>query len=77
MFLRNLKIGTRLALAFGVILIMVLGIIVLGVSRLQSQDQLLSDFATQDVPGVATSLKWANSSFAGWWIAAMAAASSW
>jgi two-component system, sensor histidine kinase and response regulator len=60
-FLRNLKIGTRLALAFGVILIMVLGIIVLGVSRLQSQDQLLSDFATEDVPGVATSLKWANS----------------
>jgi two-component system, sensor histidine kinase and response regulator len=61
MILRNLRIGTRLALAFGVILIMVLGIIVLGVSRLQSQDQLLSDFATEDVPGVATSLKWANS----------------
>ena len=61
MFLGNLKIGTRLALAFTVILIMVLGIIALGVSRLESQDRLLSDFANDDVPGVATSLKWANS----------------
>jgi two-component system sensor histidine kinase/response regulator len=61
MSLGNLKIGTRLALAFAVILIMVLGIIVLGASRLKSQDQLLADFANVDVPGVATSLKWANS----------------
>src|ERR1700722_2600674 len=61
MFLGNLKIGTRLALAFGVILITVLGIIVLGVSRLESQDRLLSDFANDDVPGVVTSLKLANS----------------
>src|SRR3984957_6744156 len=61
MFLGNLKIGTRLGLAFTVTLIMVLGIIALGVSRLESQDRLLSDFADDDVPGVATSLKWANS----------------
>jgi two-component system sensor histidine kinase/response regulator len=61
MILGNLKIGTRLALAFGVILIMVLGIIFLGVSRLESQDRLLSDFANDDVPGVVTSIKWANS----------------
>jgi two-component system sensor histidine kinase/response regulator len=60
MLLGNLKIGTRLALAFGIILIMVLGIIVLGVSRLESQDRLLSDFANDDVPGMVTSLKWAN-----------------
>ena len=61
MFLGNLKIGTRLGAAFGLILIMVLGIIALGVSRLDSQDRLLSDFANNDVPGVVTSLKWANS----------------
>jgi two-component system sensor histidine kinase/response regulator len=61
MFLANLKIGTRLSLAFAVILVMVLGIIALGVSRLESQDRLLSDFANDDLPGVATSLEWANS----------------
>jgi PAS domain S-box-containing protein len=61
MFLGNLKIGTRLALAFAVILVMVLGIIALGVSRLESQDRLLSDFAGDDLPAVVTSLKWANS----------------
>jgi two-component system, sensor histidine kinase and response regulator len=61
MFLANLKIGTRLSLAFAVILVMVLGIIALGVARLESQDRLLSDFANDDLPGVATSLKWANS----------------
>jgi two-component system, sensor histidine kinase and response regulator len=61
MFLRNLKIGTRLGLAFAVILTTVLGIIALGVSRLESQDRLLSDFALADVPGVVASLKWANS----------------
>src|ERR1700685_957896 len=61
MFLGNLKIGARLGLAFAAILVMLLGIIALGVSRLESQDRLLSDFASVDVPGVATSLKWANS----------------
>jgi two-component system, sensor histidine kinase and response regulator len=61
MFLGNLKIGTRLGLAFGVLLIMVLGIIALGISRLDSQDRLLSHFANDDMPGVVTSLKWANS----------------
>jgi two-component system, sensor histidine kinase and response regulator len=61
MFLGNLKIGTRLALAFAVILAAILGIIALSVSRLESQDRLLSDFANDDVPGVVTSLKWANS----------------
>jgi two-component system, sensor histidine kinase and response regulator len=61
MFLGNLKIGTRLALAFAVVLVTVLGIIALSVSRLDSQDRLLSDFANDDVPGVVTSLKLANS----------------
>jgi two-component system, sensor histidine kinase and response regulator len=61
MFLGNLKIGTRLALAFAVVLAAVLGIIALSVSRLDSQDRLLSDFANDDVPGVVTSLKLANS----------------
>jgi two-component system, sensor histidine kinase and response regulator len=61
MFLGNLKIGTRLALAFAVVLATVLGIIALSVSRLESQDRLLSNFANDDVPGVVTSLKWANS----------------
>src|ERR1022692_1669995 len=61
MFLGNMKIGTRLALAFAVVLIMVLGIIALGVSRLDSQDLLLSRFANEDVPQVVTSLQWANS----------------
>jgi two-component system, sensor histidine kinase and response regulator len=61
MFLGNLKIGARLGLAFAAILVMLLGIIALGVSRLESQDRLLSDFANVDVPGVAASLKWANS----------------
>jgi len=61
MFLGNLMIGKRLGLAFAVILATVLGIIALGVSRLESQDSRLTDFATSDVPGVVTSLKWANS----------------
>ncbi len=59
MFLGNLKIGTRLGLAFTVILIMVLGIIALAVSRLESQDRLLSKFANERVPQVVTSHKWA------------------
>jgi two-component system, sensor histidine kinase and response regulator len=59
--LENLKIGTRLGLAFAVNLLMVLGIIALGISRLDSHDRLLSDFANNDVPGVVTSLNWANS----------------
>jgi two-component system, sensor histidine kinase and response regulator len=61
MFLGNLKIGPRLTLAFAVVLATVLGIIALSVSRLESQDRLLSDFANDDVPGVVTSLKLANS----------------
>ena len=50
MFLGNLKIGTRLGLAFAVVLIMVLGIIALAVSRLQSMEALLSSFASERVP---------------------------
>src|ERR1700735_4843080 len=57
MFLGNLKIGARLGLAFAAILVMLLGIIALGVSRLESQDRLLSDFANVDVPGGGPSLK--------------------
>jgi two-component system sensor histidine kinase/response regulator len=61
MFLGNLKIGTRLALAFAIILATILGIIALSVSRLESQDRLLSEFVDDDVPGVVNSLKLANS----------------
>jgi methyl-accepting chemotaxis protein WspA len=61
MFLGNWKIGTRLALAFAVVLLMVLGIIALAVSRLESQDRLLSRFADERVPQVVTSHKWAIS----------------
>jgi methyl-accepting chemotaxis protein WspA len=61
MFLGNMKIGTRLGLAFGVVLIMVLGIVALAVSSLDSQDKLLSRFADERVPQVVTSHKWAIS----------------
>jgi methyl-accepting chemotaxis protein WspA len=61
MSLGNLKIGTRLGLAFAVVLIMVLGIIALAVSRLDSQDRLLSKFADERVPQVVTTHKWAIS----------------
>jgi len=61
MFLGHLKIGTRLGLAFAVVLIMVLGIVALAVSRLASQDKLLSKFAYQRVPQVVTAHKWAIS----------------
>jgi methyl-accepting chemotaxis protein WspA len=61
MFLGNLKIGTRLGLAFAVVLIMVLGIIALAVSRLESQDTLISKFANERVPQVVNSHKWAIS----------------
>jgi methyl-accepting chemotaxis protein WspA len=61
MFLGNLKIGTRLGLAFAVVLIMVLGIIALAVSRLESQDSLLSTFANERVPQVVATHKWAIS----------------
>jgi methyl-accepting chemotaxis protein WspA len=56
-----MKIGTRLGVAFGLILLMVLGIIALAVSRLEFQDTLLSRFANERVPQVVASLKWANS----------------
>jgi methyl-accepting chemotaxis protein WspA len=61
MSLGNLKIGTRLGLAFAVVLIMVLGIIALAVSRLESQDKLLSRFADERVPQVVNAHKWAIS----------------
>jgi methyl-accepting chemotaxis protein len=61
MFLGHLKIGTRLGLAFAVVLIMVLGIVVLAVSRLQSQDRVLSKFADERVPQVVNAHKWAIS----------------
>jgi methyl-accepting chemotaxis protein WspA len=61
MSLGNLKIGTRLGLAFAVVLIMVLGIVALAVSRLESQDTLLSRFANERVPQVVTTHKWAIS----------------
>src|ERR1700719_3139335 len=61
MFLGNMKIGTRLGLAFAVVLIMVLGIIALAVSRLESQDKLLSRFADERVPQVVNAHKWAIS----------------
>jgi len=61
MFLGNFKIGTRLGLAFTVVLIMVLGIIALAVSRLDSQDSLISKFANERVPQVVNSHKWAIS----------------
>jgi methyl-accepting chemotaxis protein WspA len=61
MFLGNLKIGARLGLAFTVVLIMVLGIIALAVSRLESQDKLLSRFANERVPQVVTAHQWAIS----------------
>jgi methyl-accepting chemotaxis protein len=61
MFLGNLKIGTRLGLAFGALLLMVLGIIGLSISRLESQDALLNKFASSRVPQLVTSQKWAIS----------------
>jgi methyl-accepting chemotaxis protein WspA len=61
MFLGHLKIGTRLGLAFAVVLIMFLGTVALAVSRLESQDRLLSKFADERVPQVVTAHKWAIS----------------
>src|SRR5882757_2208354 len=61
MFLRNLRIGTRLGLAFAVVLIMVLSIVALAVSRLDSQDALISKFANERVPQVVNSHKLAIS----------------
>jgi methyl-accepting chemotaxis protein WspA len=61
MFLGNLRIGTRLGLAFAVVLTLVLGIILFAVSRLQAQDTLLSRFADQRVPLVVNTHKWAIS----------------
>jgi methyl-accepting chemotaxis protein WspA len=61
MVLGNLKIGTRLGLAFAVVLIMALGIIALAVSRLQAQDASLSRFADERVPLVVNAHKWAIS----------------
>ena len=61
MFLGNLRIGMRLGLAFTVVLIMVLGIIAVAVSRLESMDSLLMRFANERVPQVVISHKWAIS----------------
>jgi len=61
MSLGNFKIGTRLGLAFAVVLVMVLGIITLAVLRLDSQNALLSRFADERVPLVVNTQKWAIS----------------
>jgi methyl-accepting chemotaxis protein len=61
MFLGNLKIGTRLGLAFASLLVMVLGIIGLAVMRLESQDELLGNFANDRVQQLVITHKWANS----------------
>jgi methyl-accepting chemotaxis protein WspA len=61
MFLGNLKIGTRLGLAFAIVLIMALGIIALAVSFLESRDALLTKMVNDRVPQVVTSYKWAVS----------------
>ncbi len=61
MFLGNLKIGTRLGLAFASLLVMVLGIVGLAVVRLESQDELLGEFANDRVQQLVITHKWANS----------------
>jgi len=61
MFLENLKIGTRLGLAFALVLIMALGIIALAVSRLKAQDVSLSQFTDERVPLMVNAHKWAIS----------------
>jgi methyl-accepting chemotaxis protein len=61
MFLGNLKIGTRLGLAFASLLVMVLGIVGLAVLRLESQDELLGEFANDRVQQLVITHKWANS----------------
>lgn len=61
LLLGNLKIGTRLGLAFGALLLIVLGIIGLSLSRLESQDALLNKFTNDRVPQLMTSQKWAIS----------------
>jgi methyl-accepting chemotaxis protein WspA len=61
MFLGSLKVGTRLGVAFAVVLAMVLGIIALAVSRLDAQDALLTSFADERVPLVVNTHKWAIS----------------
>jgi methyl-accepting chemotaxis protein WspA len=55
------KIGTRLGLAFAILLIMLLGIIGLAMSRLESQDMLLEKFTSNRVPQLVTAHKWAIS----------------
>ena len=61
MLLGNVKIGTRLGLTFGALLLIVLGIIGLSLSRLESQDALLNKFTNDRVPQLMTSQKWAIS----------------
>jgi methyl-accepting chemotaxis protein len=61
MFLGKLKIGSRLGLAFASLLVMVLGIIGLAVLRLESQDELLGEFANDRVQQLVITHKWANS----------------
>jgi methyl-accepting chemotaxis protein len=61
MFLGNLKIGTRLGLTFGLLLLMVVVIVGLAVTRLESQDALLGKFSEERVPQVVTTEKWAIS----------------
>jgi methyl-accepting chemotaxis protein WspA len=57
----RLKIGTRLGLAFAVILTMVVGIVCLAVSRLGSLDTVLTEFVSGRVPEVVSSHRWAIS----------------
>jgi methyl-accepting chemotaxis protein WspA len=61
MFLGNLKIGTRLALAFAVLLTVTLGITGFAIWRLDLQDMSLTRFANNHVPQLVTGHKWAIS----------------
>jgi hypothetical protein len=56
--LSRLKIGTRLGLAFAAVLVMVVGIVSLGLLRLES---VLTKFDSSRLPQVVSSHKWAIS----------------
>ena len=61
MRLSRFKIGTRLGMAFGAVLLLVVGIVYLALLRLDSLDAVLAEFVNRRVPQVVTSHKWAIS----------------
>jgi methyl-accepting chemotaxis protein len=66
MTLNNIKVGTRLALAFGLILLIMAGISAIGVWRLQGLAETTRRLATVDADQLKMAVQWRQSIDTNW-----------